>query len=1055
MTVQEWLGQDNKLGLDVWEKKYRHNNETFDEWLDRVSSKNEEVRKLILEKKFLFGGRILANINTGTKQGISNCTTLAYVEDDLSKIMDVAKELALSYKREAGVGVALSKIRPKGAKIGSNSKSDGVMGFLKIFNSVTENVKRGGARRGAMLCGLHCDHPDILDFINVKKNNRGTDGEITSANLSVLITDEFMEHYLKKESYRKDFIVEETGEVIPHIVDTVAIMDAIVDTPKTAFEPGILFVDRYKEQHLFGSVYKEKELFNNACCFTGDEKLLTVNGYKRFDEIVNTIQKIYDKDGNISISKIWSSGIKDVYQLKSRGKVVAKCTDNHVFLTTDGKEVMAKDLVGKRLMPNTNRYIDEDVWFVKLGFIQGDGGTGRLKSKSHKGIEVYIGDKDKDVYDYFNIPHDVNFNSNKRCYYIDFDLDKMKELGMSSNPVYEREFPSTYNEWTLVQKASFLKGLFSANGYVLNKYGRIGFKTTSHKEAISLLNTLKYDFDINAYITTNKPKLIKWSNGDYVSKESYDVNINKYLDRIKFIEKIGFIHKYKMDILKKTLIEQSPVISKFEYLGKQEVYDFEEPNVHFGIVNGFVVHNSEFIGADGTVCLLGSMNLSEYVKEEFGHSYFDFDEFGRDVKIAIRALDNAHNYGFGRNALDKQNQRANDYRGLGLGIMGLADMFMRLGIRYGSNESVTLSEKIAELMRDKAIESSKELAIEFGQPNGIIEDEKILKDMGVDYIKGLRNNSLLSIAPAGTLSLLFNISSGIEPVFRVSYMRKTENIGEEGDRYYEVFHKQIQDIINKFGYKPNYCIDTRDVTVQEKVNVISAWQKYVDLSISNTTNFKEDATVEEIKDLYIYGWKKKVKGLTVYVDGSIEGVLNEKKENKQSQSKELSRGEIAPKPSKLVGERLEINHGCGKYTLHVYKDVETGKVFDCWINSKSNGCISNVQTIAVTISLLLRAGVDLDRIDSAVSGTGACPSFMVGKAQGRCSEGKSCGTAIIQALKKIQGNNLDFKIQSKELKKDEVKHNIEGNKYICPECGKTLHPLGGCYSCECGYSKCE
>lgn len=727
IKAYKWLNE-NRLSYDIWEKKYRFNNESFDEWLDRLANGDDKVRKMIFEKKFLYGGRILANLNTETKQGVSNCVTAGYVGDSLDDIMDTAKDLAMSYKKEAGVGVCLSMIRPKGARIGDKGVSDGVIGFLKIYNTITENISRGNQRRGAMLVGLHCDHPDILDFINIKKGNKNNTGLITSANLSVMVTDEFMEHYKKKESYRKDFVVESTGEVIPHIVDTVKIMNAIVDTPKTSFEPGILFVDRYKEQHLFGGIYGEKELFNNAC--------------------------------------------------------------------------------------------------------------------------------------------------------------------------------------------------------------------------------------------------------------------------------------------------------------------------------------SEFIGSKGTVCLLGSMNLSEYVKEELGNCYFDFVEFGDDVKTAIRALDKAHDYGIGRNGLDIQNQRAKDYRGLGLGITGIADMFMKLGIRYGSDDSVIISEKIAKLMRDKSIESSQELAKELGQPNGILQDERKMQELGLPYIKGLRNNSLLSIAPTGSLSALLNISSGIEPVFRVSYIRKTESLNDT-DTYYEVFHKPIQDIIDKFGYKPDYCIDTRDVTVQEKVNVISAWQKYVDLSISNTTNFKEDATVEDIRDLYLYGWEKKVKGLTVYVDGSIEGVLNEKKENKQSQSKELSRGEIAPKPSKLVGERLEINHGCGKYTLHVYKDVETGKVFDCWINSKSNGCISNVQTIAVTISLLLRAGVDLDRIDSAVSGTGACPSFMVGKAQGRCSEGKSCGTAIIQALKKIQGNNLDFKIQSKELKKDEVKHNIEGNKYICPECGKTLHPLGGCYSCECGYSKCE
>lgn len=726
MKALKWL-EGSELGYDVWEKKYRFNHESFDEWLDRLSNGDEKVRKLIEEKKFLYGGRILANINTGNGQGLSNCTTFSYVEDSLDDIMDTAKNLAISYKKEAGVGIALSKIRPKGASIGGNHKSDGIIGFLKIFNSVTENVKRGGARRGAMLVGLHCDHPDIFDFINIKKQNKGTDGEVTSANLSVLVTDEFMEHYIKCESYRKDFVVEATGEVIPHIVDTVAIMNAIVDTPKTSFEPGIIFVDRYKEGHLFGNVYSDKELMCNAC--------------------------------------------------------------------------------------------------------------------------------------------------------------------------------------------------------------------------------------------------------------------------------------------------------------------------------------SEFYGAKGTVCLLGSINLSAYVVEDFGNTYFDFDGFSKDVKICIKALDKAHDYGIGKNGLKIQNDRAEQYRGIGLGIMGLADMFIKLGIRYGSEESIFLSEKIAKIMRESSIEESIQLGKELGQPKGILEDEKKLEAMGLPYIKGLRNNSLLSIAPAGSISLIANVSTGIEPVFRTSYVRKTESLNNT-DTYYTVYHKAIQDVIDRFGYKPDYCIDTRDITVHEKVDVIAAWQKYVDLSISNTTNFKENATVEEIRELYRYGWEKGVKGLTVYVDGSIEGVLNDVG-GKKEESPELKRGEIAKKPDSLVGERVEINHGCGKYTLHIYKDVNTGKVFDCWINSKTNGCISNVQSLAVTISLLLRAGVDLDRISTAISGVGSCPSFMVGKSQGRCSEGKSCGTAIITALKKAQGKSEIKKAEKIETKETVKPNKKVDNKYICPECGAILHPLGGCFSCECGFTKCE
>lgn len=731
MTVQEWLGEDNKLSIDVWNRKYRFNNESFDEWIDRISNGNEKVRQMIIDKKFLYGGRILANLNTDTRQGISNCVTAGYVEDSLEDIMDTAKYLAMSYKSEAGVGVALSKIRPRGAKIGEKGVSDGVIGFLKIFNAVTENVSRGNQRRGAMFCGLHCDHPDIMDFIKIKKGNKGSKGEITSANISVLITDEFMEHYMKGESYQKDFIVESTGEVIPNVVDTVAIMDAIIDTPKTAFEPGIIFVDRLKEGHLFGNIYNDKELMMNAC--------------------------------------------------------------------------------------------------------------------------------------------------------------------------------------------------------------------------------------------------------------------------------------------------------------------------------------TEFYGTKGTVCLLGSMNLSAYVKEEFGNSYFDFETFGEDVKTAIDALDKAHDYGMGRNGVKLQDERAYSHRGLGLGIMGLADMFMKLGIKYGSQESVDLSEKIAKLMREKAIEESKHLGEIYGQPKGILEDEKRMEELGVPYIKGLRNNSLLSIAPAGSISLLLNISTGIEPVFRMSYTRKTESLNDK-DTYYEVFHKPIQDIIDKFGYKPDYCIDTRDVSVEEKVNVISAWQKYVDLSISNTTNFKEDATVEEIKKLYVYGWQKGVKGLTVYVDGSIEGVLNEVNPNKKKEETEVLRGVMDKVPTDTIYIPKDMINGCGRAKVMIGFSPSENRVTDVYYIAKGQGgCSKNIQGEAILISQVLRLGGNLADIQKSFLGIDACSSCTLARVKGVEITGKNCPNILLKMVLDLQKEmqKTTKKIHKVE-NKEETQIEIKDDKMICKLCGEPLTPEGGCYTCHnCGYSKCD
>lgn len=147
MTLEQWLGKDNQLGQDIWKKKYQKNNETFDQWLDRVSNGSDEVRELIKKKKFLPGGRIMSNLNVDNdKAGLSNCFSRGFVLDDYNDIMQAAMDIGKTFKAEGGQGLSLSKLRPKGTPIGSTDgyKSDGIVPFMKIYNEVTEGTSQGG-----------------------------------------------------------------------------------------------------------------------------------------------------------------------------------------------------------------------------------------------------------------------------------------------------------------------------------------------------------------------------------------------------------------------------------------------------------------------------------------------------------------------------------------------------------------------------------------------------------------------------------------------------------------------------------------------------------------------------------------------------------------------------------------------------------------------------------------------------------------------------------------------------------------------------------------------
>lgn len=1040
-TIEKWLN-GNELGIKIWNNKYRFKDETFDNWLDRLSFGDDEMRQVILDKKFLYGGRMLANLNTGSPQNIANCLALGYVEDSVEGIMNKAKEMALAFQKEAGVGVFLSDIRPKGSMIKSSGrKSDGIIGVMNILASVTENISRGTNHRGATLMAIHADHPDVLDFINIKKNNKGSTGLITGANLSVLVTDEFMRNYKDRITYRKDYVVKSTGEVIPHMVDTVKIMEAIADTPKTSFEPAIIYENRYNDNHLFGNAKEMTKLSCNAC-FTGDMKLLTKNGYMRFDKLVGAEPMIINSNGNITKSKVLASGIKDVYEITPYG---IKCTEDHVFMTIDGKEVKAKDLVGKRIKPFIyNDIKSRDIEFVKFGFIQGDGGTGRLDSDVHKKMEVYIGDRDGDIYDLFNIENET-YQSNKRSYYVDVDMEKMKELGFSSEALPKRVLPTTYESWDISKKASFLTGLYSANGYALLKARRIGFKTSCKDLANQLLDTLKNDFGISAYITTNKPKAIAWSNGNYISKESYDVNISAYESRVAFMERIGFINEYKNEIALESIVSQSKVVKELKYIGKEVVYDFTEPEVHFGVVNGYVAHNcSEFFGVKYASCNLGSINLDAIFGDDSLSLEQQYTELKRVTRLAIKYLDKAIDYSATRQPFPEVKEATERYRGIGLGVFGLASMFVNKGIRYGSHESKVLAMGIMNVIKNTAIETSRNLAHELGQPQGIIDMEaQIERDGGKVKYKGLRNASLLSIAPTGTISNLLGLSGGVEPIFRKKYTRKVESFGDE-PIYFDIIDKTMKNHICGDGEFPSYCVDASDIDPIEKVELMGAIQMYVDLAMSNTTNLPEDTKIEDIRELYNKAYNEGLVGLSIYVDGSLEGVLNDSKPV-AIETDELKRGEIKKQADDTVYYKRRLNVGCGSLNMFVGYSASEGAIQDFYVVKKGNGgCSSNITAVAISMSTILRLGGNLGTIEDSIKGISGCTSFAVNRTN--TSKGNTCASAILNILKEFNKDSIEIRIPDMPVKET-------GNK--CPECGEQLIPDSGCYSCTCGYSKCS
>ena len=237
----EWLN-GNQLSYDIWDKKYRYNNEGFQEWLNRVSGGNEHIKRLIKDKKFLFGGRTLANRGTN-KGSYSNCYSHGYIEDSLDGIMDAAKNIAMTFKAQGGQGLSLSKIRPKGSLIAGKFKSDGIVPFMEIFNTVTESVSQGGSRKGALLMSLDINHPEIETFMTIKSDLK----KINKANLSVEIDDAFMEKV-------------KAGDT-----EANRLFNILCEQACKYAEPGVIFTNRFRNYNLMEFVSSYEIETCNPC----------------------------------------------------------------------------------------------------------------------------------------------------------------------------------------------------------------------------------------------------------------------------------------------------------------------------------------------------------------------------------------------------------------------------------------------------------------------------------------------------------------------------------------------------------------------------------------------------------------------------------------------------------------------------------------------------------------------------------------------------------------------------------------------------------------------
>ena len=459
-----------------------------------------------------------------------------------------------------------------------------------------------------------------------------------------------------------------------------------------------------------------------------------------------------------------------------------------------------------------------------------------------------------------------------------------------------------------------------------------------------------------------------------------------------------------------------------------------------------------------------------------------YDEFYDTVDIGIRYLNEVLDEGLPLHPLQEQRDSVRDWRQVGLGVCGVADMLIKMHLRYDSDEAIEHCRDISMAMANHAMYISANLACEKGPYPKYTNDtintpffkanaDTLTKNMVENY--GLHNSQLLTIAPTGTISTMLGISGGIEPIFAKSYRRKTESL-HDSTQYYNVLTPIYQKYADEHGLTvndkfPDWFVDSSEIDYNKRVAMQAAWQMGIDASISSTVNLPNSATINDVKNIYMSAWKRGLKGITIYRSGcKREGVLvvEYDKSNTTFKTEEsIPRGAIMNCSDDLIGKKRKLMTGCGSLHVLAFFDSEDGSLQEVYFNKGSTGGCANFMTgLSRTISLLCRAGVDIETIKDQLDSTGVCPSYATRSATKHdTSKGSCCpmaiGNALIDMWKEMQDEISDTCDTDSEDEYDEygIINNVEeiATNTRCPECGEPLEHEGGCDICKsCGYSHC-
>jgi ribonucleoside-diphosphate reductase alpha chain len=832
-----------------------------------------------------------------------------------------------------------------------------------------------------------------------------------------------------------------------------------------------------------------------------------------------------------SISQAFFTGVREVYRLVTESGYELEATGDHKVMTNEGwvrlvdlKKNKHKVLIqsgegkfsedkylpfpvindfigdnGKRSMLNLPSEWSKELGQI-LGWIVGDGWLRDGDKNCRLGLT--FSKEDKEILDYFkpilNSWYGYDIREVERengvyhlSYHSKYFVEFFRYLGIKPWQSDDKEVPKFIYTAPKEAVIGFLQGLFTADGTVglqkVNNTTYIRLTAKSHK-LLKGVQLLLLNLGIFSKIyNRSRPKRsgfpyrnVKGEKKLYILDGTcYELQISR--DNIKiFLEKIGFLckkHREKVDVLMHqnfySCIFEDRIL-EVKKIGIRDVYDLTENRSNSFICNGLCISNcGEQPLLPFESCNLGSINLSKVISERDGKKEIDWEKLKRLVHLGVHFLDNVID--MNKFPLKEIEENTKKNRKIGLGVMGWADMLVHLDIPYNSDEAVELAEKLMSFIDEQARTKSRELAETRGAFPSFYES------IFVEKGEKRRNATLTTVAPTGTISIISNTSSGIEPLFALSYFRNVmdnDKLVEVNPLFEEVakregfYSRKLMEVVAERGsikdiddvpekYKKIF-VTAHDIAPIWHIRMQAAFQKYTDNAVSKTVNFHADAVKEDVREVYMLAYKLGCKGVTIYRDKSRdEQVLNINSNSKNNNNitndnpgtKEKS---VAPRPRPTVttGTTTKVTTGCGNLYITINVD-DRNTPFEVFIQmGKAGGCAaSQLEAVGRLVSLALRSGVENKKIIDQLRGI-RCPSPSWEKG-GRIF---SCADAIARVLELRLGNGKmhhkdeDLERHSPHTMIEDKLGNVVG---VCPDCGAALRHEEGCVVCRsCGYSKC-